>query len=88
MNKIIGLTALLLATLVSNVAAEMIGLNESTLEGVSGQSGIGINIDKLISIESITYSDEDGPAVGTFNYKKLKLVIQVTLIPPLILNTV
>jgi hypothetical protein len=73
MNKIIGLTPLLLATLVSNVAAEMIGLNESTLEGVSGQSGIGVNIDKLISIESITYSDEDGTSGGDLQIQKIKI---------------
>ena len=44
--------------------AELIGLDESSLESISGQTGIGINIDKLISVGSITYSDDNGVASG------------------------
>jgi hypothetical protein len=80
MKNIFVLSPLILATLVSNVSAEMVGLNESILEGVSGQTGIGINFDKLISIDSITYSDEDGSSGGKLQFQDINIGDQADIL--------
>jgi len=70
MNKNYVLSALLL----SGVAqAELVGLNESSLENVSGQTGIGINFDKIISIGSFTYSDDDGSSGGDLQFNDINI---------------
>ena len=73
MNKLFGLTPLLLATLVSSASAEMVGLDEASLEAVNGQTGIGINIDRLIDIGSITYSDNNGTTGGELQLSNIKI---------------
>lgn len=39
--------------------AELVSLDEQALESVSGQTGIGISIEKLVDIGSVSYTDDD-----------------------------
>jgi len=48
--------------------AELVNLDENLLESVSGQTGIGINIDKLIRLDSLTYSDKDSSTGGDLKF--------------------
>ncbi len=70
MNKHYLLSALLLSGFSQ---AELVGLDEGSLENVSGQTGIGINFDKIISIGSVTYSDEDGASGGALQFKDINI---------------
>ncbi len=70
MNKNYVLSALLLSGFAQ---AELVGLNESSLENVSGQTGIGINFDKIISIGSFTYSDDNGTSGGDLQFKDINI---------------
>ena len=48
--------------------AEMASLSEDQLNGVTGQAGVSIQIDRLnwdLSIETLAYGDEDGLGPGT-----------------------
>ena len=48
--------------------AEMASLSEDQLNGVVGQAGMSIQIDRLnwdLSIETLAYGDEDGMGPGT-----------------------
>jgi hypothetical protein len=70
MNKYYVLSALLINGLAQ---AELVGLDETSLENVSGQTGIGINFDKIISIDSLTYSDDDGASGGDLQFQDIKI---------------
>jgi len=70
MNKSYVFSALLLSGLAQ---AELVGLDEFSLEQISGQTGIGINIDKIVSVGSITYSDDDGSSGGDLQFQDIKI---------------
>jgi|GEM_PF-2317069 len=53
-----------LALLSSISHAELVGMDETSLDSIDAQSGIGINIDALIHAGSITYSDDNGTSGG------------------------
>lgn len=68
-----GFTYLFLSIASLNSMAELITLDESLLEQVSGQTGIGINIDKLVDVGSITYSDKDGSSGGDLQVSNINI---------------
>ncbi len=72
MNKSYVFSALLLTGLAQ---AELVGLDEASLEQVNGQTGIGINMDKIISVGSITYSDDDddGASGGDLQFQNINI---------------
>lgn len=53
--------------------AELVSMDESSMESVSGQTGIGVNIEKLVSIGSVTYSDDDGASGGDLAFSDIKI---------------
>ena len=53
--------------------SELVGLDEASLERVSGQTGIGINIDKLVSVGSVVYSDEDATTGGELHFQNINI---------------
>lgn len=69
--KCIRILLLLLCPTLSQ--AELQSLDESSLENVSGQTGVGISLDKLISIGSVTYSDEDATSGGTLIVEDIRI---------------
>ena len=66
--------SLLLATALTQIAhAELVGLDETSLESVDAQSGVGINFDALIKIDSITYSDDNGSSGGDLMLQDIRI---------------
>ena len=63
----------LLLPFISVVQADLVGLDETSMETVSGQTGIGVNFDKLITVGSITYSDNNGSSGGDLQYSDIKI---------------
>lgn len=64
---------LLLLPFISVAQADLVSLDESSLETVNGQTGIGVNFDKLITVGSITYSDSNGSTGGDLQYSDIKI---------------
>ena len=73
MNKIFSISYLSLALAVSSANAEMVGLDESSMESISGQTGIGITLDKLVNVGSLTYSDYDGSTGSTLSLDNIQI---------------
>lgn len=71
MNKFTIFSLLSLAVCSAN--AELIGLDEASLEDISGQTGVGINIDKLVSVGSLSYSDEDATTGGELQFQNINI---------------
>lgn len=70
--KRLGLNLLLILSITS-ANAELQSMDETSLESVSGQTGIGISFDKLISIDSVSYSDEDASSGGTLIVEDIRI---------------
>lgn len=73
MKKSYVLPLLLTSAFTHTSLAELVGLDESSLESVDAQSGVGINFDALIKIDSITYSDDNGTSGGDLVLQDIRI---------------
>lgn len=73
MKKNYALSLLLVTAFTQMAQAELVGLDESSLESVDAQSGVGINFDALIKIDSITYSDDNGTSGGDLMLQDIRI---------------
>ena len=73
MNKNYVFPLLLASAFILTSHAELVSLDESSLENVDAQSGVGINFDALIKIDSITYSDDNGTSGGDLVLQDIRI---------------
>jgi hypothetical protein len=67
------LLIILLSLSVSLANAELVGMDETFLESVSGQTGLTVEMHKLIKVEDIRYSDKDGTSGEILDFKDIAI---------------